>query len=203
MLDVPIPLTSPVGMRLFRTSAYTDDYLRLSSQYTTQMNLSFCGPASAVICLNALEIDRPICPNYFPYRFFTQENFFTLQVKAVKSHIAVFRSGLNLNELAAMLRCHGVSATSTEVAKTTIETFRKQLKTTLNSPEQFLIISYNRHGVKQPGGEHISPLAGYDEASDRVLILDVSTYKFRCAPVWVKCETLWKAMNGYLIVEKK
>lgn len=199
----PIALTSPGGMRLLRASEYADDHVRLSSHYEAQMNLSFCGPASAIICLNALEIERPASQAHLPYHLFTQENFFTPKVKAVKTHVEVFRKGVNLGELAAMVRCHGVNATATESSRSSIEEFRKQLKATLNQADCFLIVSYNRPGVGQPGGTHISPLAAYDEASDRVLIMDVSRYKFPCAPVWVKCGILWKAMDGTLIVASK
>jgi len=41
-------------------------------------------------------------------------------------------------------------------------------------------------------GGHISPIAAYNEESDRLLILDVSRYKY--PPVWVKTEELWQAM---------
>ena len=39
----------------------------------------------------------------------------------------------------------------------------------------------------------MSPIAGYDVISDRVLLADVSRYKF--APVWVTVQDLYNAMN--------
>ena len=45
----------------------------------------------------------------------------------------------------------------------------------------------------EAGGGHMSPIAGYDATSDRVLLADVSRYKF--APVWVTVQDLYNAMN--------
>ncbi|MEY2680786.1 MAG: hypothetical protein RL661_1017, partial [Pseudomonadota bacterium] len=40
-----------------------------------------------------------------------------------------------------------------------------------------------------------SPVAAYDEARDRFLILDVARYKY--PPVWVRSEELYAAMQTY------
>jgi hypothetical protein len=50
-----------------------------------------------------------------------------------------------------------------------------------------------RKAIGQESGGHISPLAAYDEDSDRFLILDVSRYKY--PPVWVETEALFAAMH--------
>ena len=47
--------------------------------------------------------------------------------------------------------------------------------------------------IGQEIGGHISPLAAYDDESDRFLILDVARYKY--PPVWVKASDLFDAMN--------
>jgi hypothetical protein len=54
-------------------------------------------------------------------------------------------------------------------------------------------INYLRQEIGQERGGHISPLAAYNELTDRFLIMDVSRYKY--PPVWVKTADLWKAMN--------
>jgi hypothetical protein len=48
-----------------------------------------------------------------------------------------------------------------------------------------------RKAIGQETGGHISPVAAYNEQTDRFLILDVSRYKY--PPIWVKAEELWKA----------
>jgi len=64
----------------------------------------------------------------------------------------------------------------------------------------------------QETGGHISPLAAYDEDTDRFLILDVARYKY--PPVWVTAADLYGAMNtkdsdnddkmrGYVLISKR
>ncbi|MEL7052676.1 MAG: phytochelatin synthase family protein, partial [Cyanobacteria bacterium J06588_5] len=65
--------------------------------------------------------------------------------------------------------------------------------TNLAEPNNFVVINYLRRSIGQESGGHISPLAAYDADTDRVLILDVSRYKY--PPVWVEVESLWNATN--------
>ena len=62
----------------------------------------------------------------------------------------------------------------------------------LQEAENFVLVNYLRKAIAQKTGGHISPLAAYNQESDRFLILDVSRYKY--PPVWVKAEELWQAM---------
>ncbi|MFM6277494.1 MAG: phytochelatin synthase family protein, partial [Dolichospermum sp.] len=63
----------------------------------------------------------------------------------------------------------------------------------LKQRNNFVIINYLRKEIGQERGGHISPLAAYNQTTDRFLIMDVSRYKY--PPVWVKTADLWKAMN--------
>jgi hypothetical protein len=78
-------------------------------------------------------------------------------------------------------------------ANTNLENFRKQVAENLKQPGNFVLVNYLRKEIGQEKGGHISPLAAYNEQTDRFLILDVSRYKY--PPVWVKTTDLWKAMN--------
>ena len=49
-------LLSPEGQTLLQTSKAQTDYIPLMSQFVTQANGAFCGVASAVMVLNALEV---------------------------------------------------------------------------------------------------------------------------------------------------
>ena len=75
---------------------------------------------------------------------------------------------------------------------TSLEEFRKQAAENLKKPQNFVLVNYLRKEIGQEKGGHISPLAAYNEQTDRFLILDVSRYKY--PPVWVKTADLWKAM---------
>ncbi len=63
----------------------------------------------------------------------------------------------------------------------------------LKENERFIVVNYLRKAIGQEAGGHISPLAAYDEDTDRFLILDVSRYKY--PPVWVGAEALFAGMN--------
>ncbi|GET37199.1 Phytochelatin synthase [Microseira wollei NIES-4236] len=75
---------------------------------------------------------------------------------------------------------------------TSLAEFRRLAVENLKQPGNFVLINYLRRSIGQERGGHISPIAAYNEASDRFLILDVSRYKY--PPVWVKTEELWQAM---------
>ncbi|MGB7251835.1 MAG: phytochelatin synthase family protein [Phormidesmis sp.] len=74
-----------------------------------------------------------------------------------------------------------------------LDAFRQLVATNLTEPNNFVVVNYLRRAVGQERGGHISLLGAYDAQTDQVLILDVSRYKY--PPVWVKVETLWKAIN--------
>ena len=63
----------------------------------------------------------------------------------------------------------------------------------LRSDDDFLLVNYQRAELGQGEIGHISPVAAYHAASDRLLILDVATYKY--PPVWASTEAVWSAMN--------
>jgi Phytochelatin synthase len=56
-----------------------------------------------------------------------------------------------------------------------------------------MLVNYERAALSQDKTGHISPIAAYNAKTDRLLILDVATYKY--PSVWVSTEALWKAMN--------
>eukprot|EP00391_Amoebophrya_sp_Ameob2_P006174 CAMPEP_0178985316 /NCGR_PEP_ID=MMETSP0795-20121207/2081_1 /TAXON_ID=88552 /ORGANISM="Amoebophrya sp., Strain Ameob2" /LENGTH=467 /DNA_ID=CAMNT_0020676253 /DNA_START=457 /DNA_END=1857 /DNA_ORIENTATION=+ len=54
----------------------------------------------------------------------------------------------------------------------------------------FVIVSYSRTevGQKHFSGGHVAPIAGFDPATDRVLLLDVNTWRYPA--VWIPAEAL-------------
>ena len=74
-----------------------------------------------------------------------------------------------------------------------VDEFRKLASETLASKNRFVIVNFQRKMLGEQIGGHISPLAAYDEKSDRFLILDVARYKY--PPVWAKTADLFDAMN--------
>jgi len=75
-----------------------------------------------------------------------------------------------------------------------LDAFRNHVKLATEKKENVvLVVQYNRAALDQTGSGHFSPIGGYHEASDRVLIMDVARFKY--PPHWVKLERLYKAMQ--------
>ena len=188
-----IPFNSPEGEKLLIESQYRQDYWPLSMQFITQRNQAFCGVASMVMVLNSLSVPAPESPEFSPYRVFTQDNFFTNErARQVITPETVSRQGLTLEQLGQLLASYETKVKVYHASDTNIEEFRRLTAENLKQPRNFVLINYLRTAIGQERGGHISPIAAYNESSDRFLILDVSRYKY--PPVWVKAEDLWQAM---------
>lgn len=206
-----IGFTTPEGQNLLLESRHQQDFFSLSSQFVTQNNQAYCGVASIVMVLNSLRIPAPEAPEYKPYNVFTQENFFDNQAtRKIISPEVVSRMGMTLEQMRQLLTSYGVKVRVNHAANISLEQFRKQAAENLKQPGNFILANYLRKEIGQEKGGHISPLAAYNEETDRFLILDVSRYKY--PPVWVKTADLWKAMNtidsvsgktrGFVLVSK-
>jgi hypothetical protein len=191
--DDLIAFNSPQGEELLLESDAKDDFWNLSMQFVTQVNQAYCGVASMVMVLNSLGIPAPEAPQYAPYHVFTQENFFdNPATRQVLSPEMVAQQGMTLDELAGLLSSYSVEVQVYHSADTTLDAFRQQVAENLAQPGNFVLVNYLRSAIGQERGGHISPIAAYNQESDRFLILDVARYKY--PPVWVEAEDLWQAM---------
>ncbi|MBF2004524.1 MAG: phytochelatin synthase family protein, partial [Chlorogloeopsis fritschii C42_A2020_084] len=139
---------------------------------------------------------------FVPYRIFTQDNLFHNEAtQKVIAPEVVARMGMTLEQLGKLLASYQVKTQVYHAGNTTIEEFRKRAAENLKQPGNFLVINYLRKKIGQEKGGHISPIAAYNEQTDRFLILDVSRYKY--PPVWVKTADLWNAMNTIDLVSGK
>lgn len=188
-----INLNSAEGEKLLMDSKARQDYWPLSMQFETQDNLAYCGVASSVMVLNALSVPAPESPEFGSFRMFTQNNFFNEQARKVVTPEVVSRQGMTLGQLGQLLETYPIIAEVHYSSDSSLEEFRTQAVKNLQEPENFVLVNYLRSDIGQEKGGHISPLAAYNEETDRFLILDVSRYKY--PPVWVTTEELWKAMN--------
>ncbi|EWS64201.1 Phytochelatin synthase [Hydrogenophaga sp. T4] len=117
-------------------------------------------------------------------------------------------AGLTLEELARVLRAHGLQVRIVHAENTDLASFRTAAQATLSEPHTFLVANYDRRGLGQSGAGHISPIGAFSPATDRLLVLDVAAHKYPYA--WVPVSRLWDAMNtvdadsgrtrGYLLV---
>ena len=189
-----IPFNSSEGEQLLIDSQARQDYFRLSNQFVTQINQAYCGVASSVMVLNALEIPAPESPQTKPFRAFTQENFFNREeTKKVISPDLVSKRGMTLAQLGDLLTSHGAKVKVYYGSDLDLDRFRFLLRQNLSERDNFAIVNYLRKTIGQERGGHISPIAAYNQRTDRFLILDVSRYKY--PPVWVKAVDLWQAIK--------
>lgn len=213
-LPVPanlVALDSSAGESLFFSAKETKAYFPLSMHFVSQVNPAFCGPASISMVLNALGVPRPPSPMTIGLGLFDQDNVFTDKTELVKKKADVEKGGMTLDQLGGFLAAHDLKVEVHHAADSSIATFRQAAIAELGGTDRYVLVNYLRSALGQQTGGHISPLAAYDEATDRFLILDVSRYKY--PPVWVKTADLFAAMNtpdsdagnltrGYVIVGK-
>lgn len=179
-----ISIDSSLGKQLLSRSGFTADYDALLRNFEAQMRPAYCGVASSVVVLNALEDREP---------HLTQSSFFGAAASTVKTSLETTFGGMTISELADLLRAHGAEATIHAAADSGLEEFRAIAEDNLKTPGDFIIVNYQRGVLGQKAMGHISPIAAYDAVSDRMLVLDVAAYRY--PPVWVSTATLWDAMN--------
>ena len=202
-LPVPeglVSLESPAGGKLLDEAEAKADVDALLRHFETQSRPAYCGVASAVTVLNAM----PAATEWS----WTQSTFFTDAARRVRHPLQVTFGGMNLAELEGLLRAHDVDTTLVHASDSSASAFRTVLRQNLQTPDDYVIVNYERASLGQPASGHISPLGAYDATSDRVLVLDTASYKY--APTWVPVDALWKAMDtldssagktrGYVIV---
>ncbi len=111
----------------------------------------------------------------------------------------VRRQGITLAEFGCLARCNGLRAEVHRADLTTEEQFRKAIRDTSSylsrgTAPAALCVSYHRGTLGQTGDGHFSPVGGYSEEDDMVLVLDVARFKY---PVyWVDVSTLWKSLHN-------
>ena len=189
--DNLIDLRSHQGEDLLRESDAYEAFVPLSVNFVTQENQAFCGVASIVMVLNAMQLPAPSVPAYDPYHTFTQDNFLNEKTEAILPREVLSNQGMTLDQIGALLATQPVKVEVHHAADSSLDAFRKVARDYLGA--EFVIVNYLRKAIGQEKGGHISPLAAYDAETDRFLILDVSRYKY--PPVWVMASQLFDAMN--------
>ena len=189
--DDPTPLTAPLldarsaeGQTLLTNSTYQADYPTIARYFEPQQLLAYCGVASSVIVMNALQLQAtPV----------TQKSFFDKSARAVMSPYAVAFGGMTLDQNGELLRAHAMDVTVTHAADSNLDAFRTTVQRNLAPANDYLLVNYAREPLGQEGGGHFSPLAAYDNSSDQVLIMDVTAYNY--PPTWAPLPLLWQAMD--------
>jgi hypothetical protein len=180
-----IDATSVEGTQLLATTSARTDYNQLAPYFVPQARRAFCGVASSSIVINAALHRQPLV---------TQATVFTPAASAVRSEIAVTFGGLTLEQLAGIIRAHGLQVQVVHAAQSNLESFRNMARATLAESSEFLVVNFDRAALEEEGTGHISPVGAYNAETDRLLVLDVAANKYPYT--WVPVQELWSAMNS-------
>lgn len=205
-----VPFDAPESARLF-ADAEKALFWPLVRTYQSERIDTYCAVASGVMVLNALHVSSPPQPLVFPYHEFDQDNFFSEEALRIAAAPAVAAAGMTLDQLAAVLRVHGLAVEVHHAGETTVDRFRALAREAVARGDRYVVVNYWRAALGQVGPGHFSPIAAYHEKSDRFLVLDVARYKY--APWWAEAPALWGAMHsedpasgemrGFLLVSRR
>lgn len=214
--------SSDDGIKMLERSKYKGDFFRLGHHFKAQEEPSTCGLAAASIVISGIYEQRDqkmpiykVVPVNFngktvalEYRSWNEKNFVndkTDQILDRRSIVMQYphnktgqiMGGMDLEEMTKMFKIHGVRSEVFHVSKvneTDISSFRNLVKNIVNDKKKFLLANYHRgyQGIEMGG--HFSPIVGYDEENDSIMILDVATHKNPW--IWVKLEDFYKSMNS-------
>ena len=220
--------TEESAARLAR-SAYKADFFPLANHFVSQDNKIYCGPASSAIVLNALRLGKRkglprdrlsigkaesvwLPQGFDPFlRKYTPNNVLTDRTKTAAEVLGkpieidgrmASDFGLQLRQLAQLLRAHGLKVTIRVVdGSAKPRAIRREIARNLATRNDYVLVNYARKALGQKGGGHISPLGAYDAASDSFLLMDVNPNR---APwVWVRAADLIAAMRTFDTVENR
>jgi glutathione gamma-glutamylcysteinyltransferase len=197
-----IPFASKKGRRLFREAVGAGDaenFYYLAEQFRTQDEPTFCGLSTLAMVLNSLTVDSR--RTWKGARRWLDEH--SLGCCSETSSNKVREEGLTFDMFKCLASCNGADVIAHRAPTPRADSraledftslFRNMVKTTCRSVDrQFIVISYSRESLGQSGAGHFSPIGGYHEASDSVLIMDVARFKY--PPHWVPLRDIVVAMT--------
>jgi len=188
--ETQIAFASTEGRALFRealAAGTMESFFAQAEQFHTQQEPAFCGLATLVVALNALSID----PGRLwkgPWRWYGEELLDCCAPLEKVKH-----EGITLDQFACLARCNGAVALVTRASDATTDRLRRAIHAASSTAEgEVLAISYTRKVLGQTGDGHFSTIAGYHQARDLALVLDVARFKY--PPHWAPVSLLFDAM---------
>ena len=132
-----IDLRSQQGEQFLLESKAHEAFLPISSAFVTQKNQAYCGVASMVMALNAIQAPAPSSPEYEPYHTFTQDNLLDDRTEAILPSAVLARRGTTLDELGQLLSMHPVKVEVHHATADGLDEFRKSASEYLSNEEPF------------------------------------------------------------------
>ena len=203
-----IAFNSNHGKKLFKGALdgnYLESYFNLSLQYLTQSEPAFCGLGSLCMVLNAIGIDPMRQWKASIWRWYDET-----MLDCCRPLELIKTSGITLPEFACLAKCNGLLTTMKRADSIEKHEFLMDIKRTSQSTSEYLVVSFSRQVLQQTGQGHFSPVGGYNEEENMVLIMDVARFKY--PSYWVSFDTLWESLHpldemtqksrGYCILSK-
>lgn len=198
-----VPFSSAEGRQLFREALRAgtmENYFFLAEQFRTQDEPTFCGLSTLAMVLNSLRID-PMRTWKGAWRWFNEQN-----LGCCTGPDQVREAGLSFDMFKCLAGCNGADviahrAPSVEEAtrdpeahESFVQTFRAAVRAASRSEErECIVVCYSRKALGQSGAGHFSPIGGYHEGSDSLLIMDVARFKY--PPHWARVEDVAEGMK--------
>ncbi|TPP57734.1 Glutathione gamma-glutamylcysteinyltransferase 1 [Fasciola gigantica] len=203
-----IAFSSPEGKVIFREAllaGHMEAYFALAAQLCTQAEPAYCGLATLVMILNALEMD-PGRVWKGHWRWY-HETMLTCCVDP-----DVLTEGIVMDKFAEVARCNGLNVEIHRVYATSSFSAFRDLVIRMTSSDHvgFLVSSYDRGAMGQTGSGHFAAVGGYHPQRELVFLFDTARFKY--PPHWVPLGRLWKSMGlmdpatqkprGYLVLTR-
>ncbi|GAA6034677.1 hypothetical protein JCM8097_001112 [Rhodosporidiobolus ruineniae] len=201
-----------------------EGYFLLAGVLEMQADPAFCGLGTLCTILNALEVD-PQRKWRGAWRWYDQS-----MLDCCRPLTDVASVGLTLSEFTCLAQCNGLrarrvsplldspslpsssptpsSSSSDPAREEGLAKFRGDLRHVAKG-NGAMAYSYSRKTLGQTGDGHFSPIGGYCEGEDMVLILDVARFKY--PSYWVPVPLAYDAMfpvdkatgqpRGYVMLE--
>ena len=221
--DISDSFNNANSLNKLNRSQFKNDFYQLINFYQPQINPLYCGIASSVMVINALnygEIENQITnqtkkPNgeILEYKVLMQSNFLNDLTDKIKNRDIinfkkpanrikennkwrdVYDPGLTLTELAKILEeVYKFNVTKIYLNNhDQINEFRKRLTVVLNDQNSFILANFDGKILNKTTAGHFSPIVAYNQENDEVLILDTALHRNKW--FWSSLENLVKSMN--------
>jgi hypothetical protein len=206
--EPPRPKYGPAATRLYHAREFirgheAPDYWALTPYYAAQESDNSCSVAAVTMLVNALRAERAL---QAPDELATATRAVDmLDHKAWRDKIAKEGAGVSLGDaaeiVASVLKAYEVEATVKVVRfnddqEESLVRLRKMLAANEDSSRDIILVNFLQSvATGDPEGAvgHFAPVAAFDAARDRVLLLDPDRRWYE--PYWISTATLLEAIT--------
>lgn len=177
-----LSLEERAGLELLRESARLD-YDVLAPHFVPQQRPHWSSAAAVAIARNALVPEG---------RLVAQDEVFVNVADPLASVTTTWR-GATLPEVARMVDANGLHASVHYAEDANVKALRERLIANADDSSDLLMLEFDRRALGLAGDRHVALVGAFNEATDRVLLLETASHNYPSA--WVSTATLFEAMT--------